>query len=419
MEVMKAIKGRRSVRRFSDTPVRDNTIKDLIDAGQWAPSACNKQLWQFVIIRNRETLRKIVEQGHAVHFLRKAPVVIYVLYQKEAITRRSANIMSGSAAIQNMLLRAHETGLGSCWVNQLGDEQVVRRLLRIPDDMIIVSAVAFGYPAERPKPPRRRDIKSLVHLERYGPRAVRLGISPAKWSLTEWEDYRKRGIRATSPFPQAHETRFKREFRTEVRLALRSIKGERVLELLPFSGNYTSEIAKHVKGDVHVFDTSPEIIDFLRRRFKALGIKRGVRAKTGHLYRLPYQAGHFDTVMCFKRLEMLPDPAKILAEARRVLKPGGTLILTAWKTRNIYSLHYSLKTGLLGKNMVTSNEGPIKPLSVGSIRRMLRRNGFSIMEERGINLAPWSFGGFSMQGLSSGRIMKPLCRTVFFRCRKA
>ena len=107
MGIFETIKKRRSVRSFKRKPVESFKIKKIIDAGQWAPSACNKQMWEFVVVKNKLIKNKLVEFG-AVRFMKDAPVVIYVLYPKKVNPERYANIQSASAAAQNMLL-----GLGS------------------------------------------------------------------------------------------------------------------------------------------------------------------------------------------------------------------------------------------------------------------------------------------------------------------
>ncbi len=419
MEVMKAIRQRRSVRVFSRKAVSRNAIEGVIEAAQWAPSACNKQMWEFIVVREESVKRRIVEEAKAVPFMRNAPVIVYVLYRKDVNPDRHANVQSAAAAVQNMLLAAHAKGLGSVWVCQYGSEKVIRRLLGIPRAFVIVCAVALGYPSSRPAAPRRRPLDEIIHEETYSSRKKAAANDPAEWDEGSLTDYRNKGIRATSPSGNAHDPSFREEMGTEILLAERSIKGLKVLDVLGFSGSYTTRIAEAPR-ELHVHDTSAESLDFIKERHRMVGGRGTLKASVGGLYELPYPDASFDAVTCFKKLEMVPEPERLLSEISRVTKKGGRLVVTFWKTFSIPSINYRVKVGMLGRRGMASNEGPAKPLPAGRVREMIRKAGFRIVSETGINIVPNRSIGrrLNLEGKPFRGPLKGLCRTMFLECER-
>ncbi len=122
MEVIEAIKNRRSVRRFEDRPVPEELIKKIIEAGQWAPSACNRQDWKFIIIDSQEVKERILRDTTA-YFVGKAPLLILVLYSNRTDNLEyKDHLLSAAMAIQNMQLAAYSLGLGSCLCEQFASQ---------------------------------------------------------------------------------------------------------------------------------------------------------------------------------------------------------------------------------------------------------------------------------------------------------
>ena len=175
------------------------------------------------VLKNKLIKNKLVEFG-AVRFMKDAPVVIYVLYPKKVNPERYANIQSASAAAQNMLLAAHELGLGAVWVVEYGNENLVRKILDIPASFQIVTSIVLGYPESTPNPPPRKDVESLIHLNTYRKKPGYHTIFPKDWAQNEIEIYRSNGIRATSPFSYAFSAPFKKEFRTELNFFEKTLK---------------------------------------------------------------------------------------------------------------------------------------------------------------------------------------------------
>ena len=141
MEVLEAIKGRRSIRFFTNQPVSEEEVNTLIDAARHAPSAGNIQPWEFIIAKKAETKHKLVVAALNQTFIEQAPVVIVVCANTDAsgsgYGSRGATlycIQDTAATTQNILLTAYSMGLGTCWVGAFKEEEV-KEVLGIPDNV--------------------------------------------------------------------------------------------------------------------------------------------------------------------------------------------------------------------------------------------------------------------------------------------
>lgn len=173
VDVFEAIKGRRSIRAFQSRDVPSGIVEKLIEAARWAPSAGNIQPWEFVIVRNPETKKRLAEAALGQSFIEEAPVVIVVCADEE----RSASgygsrgrtlycIQDTAAAIQNIHLAAYALGLSTCWVGAFREDEA-RKILKIPEGVRPVAIIPVGYPAESPTPRSRRPLKQIIHYERF------------------------------------------------------------------------------------------------------------------------------------------------------------------------------------------------------------------------------------------------------------
>ena len=173
MEVLKAIKGRRSIRAFRNEPVSSDIVEKLIDAARWAPSAGNIQPWEFIIVRKPEIKKKLAEAALNQSFIEEAPVVIIVCAdevrssQGYGIRGKTLYcIQDTAAAIQNIHLVAYSLGFGTCWVGAFSEE-LTREILKIPNGIRPVAIIPVGRPAEHPEPRNRRSINDIIHYETF------------------------------------------------------------------------------------------------------------------------------------------------------------------------------------------------------------------------------------------------------------
>lgn len=153
--MLECIKRRRSVRSFLFTPVPLESIEKILEAGRWAPSSSNRQVWKFVV-ENNSSRQSVVEKNAAAKS--RAPVKIYVLMDERYYSETSACALDAGAILQNMLLMATALGLGSCWVYQ-GDSVNQKKLIRefgVEPYYFVYSAIHLGFTAEVfPAPPKK------------------------------------------------------------------------------------------------------------------------------------------------------------------------------------------------------------------------------------------------------------------------
>jgi nitroreductase len=165
MDTLHAINSRVSVRKFKDLKVDTDAIGIILRAGMAAPSASDKRPWRFWVVENEDTIRSLASATPYATPALGAPLCIVVGNDPEVST--GMGIVDCSAAIQNMLLAIHNMGLGAVWIGcwPHDDRQAsVRGILRIPDDIQIVSFIAVGYPAENTEPKNKWDPKKVVWM---------------------------------------------------------------------------------------------------------------------------------------------------------------------------------------------------------------------------------------------------------------
>lgn len=152
MDALDAIFSRRSIRQFTEQPVTEEQIETLLRAAMSAPSAANRQPWQFVVINDRSILSAITSFHQYSLMLRQSPIAILVCGDCNRAYERGYLMLDCSAATQNILLAAHALGLGAVWLGIYPREQRItgmRNLLKLPDNIEPIALVAIGHPAEQ------------------------------------------------------------------------------------------------------------------------------------------------------------------------------------------------------------------------------------------------------------------------------
>ena len=171
MDTLEAIFTRRSIRKYTDQPVADELIEQIIRAGMAAPSARNEQAWQFVVVRRPETLQALSQVSPYAGIVRSAQATIIVCGDRQLETVPNLNYwaLDCSNATQNILLAAHALGLGCVWVALYPREERIaafRQVLPLPDHIVPLCMVPLGYPAETKEKVDRFD-KTRIHNEQW------------------------------------------------------------------------------------------------------------------------------------------------------------------------------------------------------------------------------------------------------------
>ncbi|MBC7250883.1 MAG: nitroreductase family protein [Anaerolineae bacterium] len=181
--LLNLLKSRRSIRRYKPDPVPDEMVEQLLEAGRWAPSASNRQPWQFIVIRD-ETIRKQVAQHAAYYFVRwahveEAPLLIVLCGDaRSRVYRQFLHEDIGLAGAQ-IMLQARALGLGTCWIGGL-DRKAIAAILQVPEHLEVVGLLTVGFPAEDPPPPPRKPLAEIVHYDVYGHRPGEEGARPGR-----------------------------------------------------------------------------------------------------------------------------------------------------------------------------------------------------------------------------------------------
>jgi len=169
MDVIEAIKERRSVRNFTDEEVDMDKVRKLVELGNLAPSAGNLQARDFIIVKDAKK-RELLAEASRQSFVSKAPVVLVVCANKERIMHygeRGINlycVQDASAAVENILLAAHSFGLGTCWVGAFSEEKVAK-ILSLPKHVRPVAIIPIGHYSRKPEAPERFEAIRLIHTD--------------------------------------------------------------------------------------------------------------------------------------------------------------------------------------------------------------------------------------------------------------
>jgi nitroreductase len=168
-DVIEAILNRRSIRKYSGKNIPDDQLELLLKAAMYAPSAVNKQPWHFIIFRDAEIRKKIVEYHPNAAMLPGADAGILVCYDENLQHDVGYGPVDCSAATQNILLAAHAMGLGAVWVGIYPRQnriEATHRLFSLPQNIQPFSMISLGYPAEK-KPFPERFKKERIHYEKW------------------------------------------------------------------------------------------------------------------------------------------------------------------------------------------------------------------------------------------------------------
>jgi len=166
MEVLEAIKTRRSIRRYKKDRVPKETLEKVLEAGSWAPSGGNIQPWKFIILTDPEIKRQVAKYFLSGRHLDEAPLAILVVIDPGTAFTPTQD---GTLAVYSMMLAAHSLGLGTCWVHpgKGYNDEGVKDILDISRDKRVICALPLGYPAEAPTSTRKK-LEEIAFRERWG-----------------------------------------------------------------------------------------------------------------------------------------------------------------------------------------------------------------------------------------------------------
>ena len=180
MEVIEAIKTRRSIRQYKTTPVNDKDLATVLEAARWAPSWANTQCARFVVVRENETKARLAEAlnpgNPATSAIIGAPIVIIACAElgKSGFKRGEVTTDKGdwfmfdvALAMANLTLAAHSLGLGTVHVGRF-DAAKAANILSLPEGVVVVEMTPLGYPDAEGNVKPRKELSEVVFYESYG-----------------------------------------------------------------------------------------------------------------------------------------------------------------------------------------------------------------------------------------------------------
>ncbi len=167
------LRGLRAIRQFRPGPIPQEVLNDVLEVARWSGSASNQQPWEFLVVRNRETLQALAGvSGYARHLGGAATAIILVMAGTPG--RHNAETYDEGRLSERIMLAASAHGVGSC-IGSFASDGVaeVRQILGIPEGRQVHTAISLGYPTEEALKPRtqpgqaRKPLAAIVHEEHY------------------------------------------------------------------------------------------------------------------------------------------------------------------------------------------------------------------------------------------------------------
>ncbi|MBU0716934.1 MAG: nitroreductase family protein [Planctomycetes bacterium] len=177
MDVMTAIRTRRSVRSYAARPIPADVLERMQQALRYAPSACNYQPWRFIMVTDADLKQKVAQASFDQMWMAAAPVIVVgcgdlTHAYKTMGGRGNSTDIDLAIALDHLSLAAVAEGLGTCWIGAF-DEQRVKELLDVPTEIKVVAMMPLGYPATPDlnfplDDTQRKPPGDVFHKEHYG-----------------------------------------------------------------------------------------------------------------------------------------------------------------------------------------------------------------------------------------------------------
>ena len=164
MEVLDAIRTRRSIRKYRSEPIPEEKLRTILEAARLAPSAGNRQPWHFVVIQNIDRKKALAKVANNQTFLIDASAIIVAIGDPEVSARWYEK--DPMIALEHMVLAATALGYGTCWIGAF-DEDALKHLLKIPAEMKVIALLPIGIPDETPAPRPRKEFSEIFFKEEW------------------------------------------------------------------------------------------------------------------------------------------------------------------------------------------------------------------------------------------------------------
>lgn len=406
-DILDTLATRRSCRDFDGSAIDRDVLADIVRDGTEAPSSCNQQQWHFIIVDDRDLLRRAHDISGGNHHFAECSALVYLCFQKGWTHGNFSVVQSVAGACYHMMLSAHLRGFSCIWNAGIGDKDALAEMLDVPAIFEIQGALAIG--RARPtapdmKAPRRpfEQVYSWNGFSRPEPSIYPVADAPAypyfdirndhnpfaiwdptRWSWAQVGDFRGYSVWAKSPLAGVYISR-RQGAATEAELTMLPAltDGARVVELMPWGGTYSVELRRRLRPGVELrlAELSEANLSFILERFRQEGLSLDrVRTDLIEGPRLAYEDDSVDAMVLPQVLEQMPDPEAMLNEVQRVLKPGGCLVASVRNLNSAFGAQWQAEES----KAQVPNQGPFTPLSATRVRSWLAAR-FEIDREAGI-----------------------------------
>ncbi len=395
---------RRSTRVFQDKPVSQSLIAEVVRAATLMPTACNRQLWQFVAITDPAVRIKACRMSDAQQsYFYDAPVLVAVFYDISLELRNPCSTaqISMGLAIAALLMAAEANGLGAIYLGGIRNPDGLRKALGAPAHLKNFGVVCLGYRDDDPPAPNRRPVSEVLDFNAFTPRPKRFhaDIRPHLWSLEQIADFRDKllwykGIHIDGKTLHVDsDLRFSAKFQYmtgRLGAMMARYSRPRVLDLLSFNGDVVFQLLNAGGAEaevVYAYDLTLGIGRFIRERFARLnppGRFEYLNNADPERVAIPLPDGHVSVLSCYERLEHFEDPRPLLREMHRVLAPGGSALVVV---SNRFYLHMNRYRRMRQKNYALGrnwNRGPERKYEPRHLEAAFRAAGFRIVESAGL-----------------------------------
>ncbi|MBL7080211.1 nitroreductase family protein [Candidatus Bathyarchaeota archaeon] len=165
MEPVDALLTRRTVRKYAKTPIPQEKIDRILEAGRQSPSAVNRQPWHFILVTDQKTKDRL---GNGVfnRHIRSSAFTIVGAYTTDDRVSKRWGLVDTTIALQDMVVAAHLQGVASCWIGDYNEDRL-RETLNIPPNASIAALVAFGEPVDTPGPRKKKPLNQILHTNTW------------------------------------------------------------------------------------------------------------------------------------------------------------------------------------------------------------------------------------------------------------
>ncbi len=332
MDVFQAISARQSHRDYTSDLVPRDIVKQLIECARWAPSSCNLQLTEYIVIDDPALLVRLAKE--ASHKFSWGSTFILFLYDPRFSVKRSAHLVSLGGAMENILLVATELGLSACPMAGFKNDETIKRILHIPAFYELGLLMSIGYPKHPSvkKDRLRLPLERMMHwngFERSGAIA-QTSLDPDDWSMPDLMNYRERlaPVYLYNDHFRLHSYADAVYQNIAKKFVVRFSSANTWIDLATYDGLFFSQAYGHLpKVRVTIADHVSYVLEVIAKRFP-------VQAQTmDHCHRTVSSDGSYNVASCVHKLEFNPDPSGLLQEAGRLLHSGGALFVTTSQER--------------------------------------------------------------------------------------